>query len=101
MIPDRHCGDFLKEDDVQFTRNIQWTMSAVGLLVETEHSRPGRVIWEKGIRLYHTVVRIVLLERRSRELCSSAFTVLQGIVDIQLAGRKIQRVQESGMTTAQ
>lgn len=81
MIPEGHLAHlFLNKGNFLFLRNMVCMMSAVGVLVGTQHSKLDRDILDKGIKFYDTAAPIVF-----QELPNAGLPFLHG--GISLGGR--------------
>lgn len=91
MIFDSHCAHlYLKKGDVLFLLNMVGMMNAVGAVVEAEHSKRGRNIFEESIRFYDTAVTIVFLEGRCTEMCNAGFPIVHVTADPLESGKEMQ-----------
>lgn len=57
-------------------------MSAVHVLLESEHSKPGRDIYYMFIRCYDSAVSMVFLQGRCTELGSALVTILHVMTNL-------------------
>lgn len=78
-----------REDDLPFVQNMVWMMSGVASLIKTEHSKLGSVIWDKGIGFYGIAVPILFRNWRRLVLDNAYITILHGMADPLLAGRRM------------